>query len=69
MPSTEAVQGSLDPYLKGAFIIKSEQLSASATDVYVNGGTFAPGRCRWIRVNPSDAAATQAAAIRAGLLA
>lgn len=48
--------------------ILAQVVGAVKTSSYVTGGAEFPGRCRWIDTNTSDNDATQAAAIRAGLL-
>lgn len=69
MATHESIQDALGKHLKGIRILKSHFISATAEDVYCEGGTEAPGRTRWVRINPSQSAAQQAAAIRAAMLA
>lgn len=54
----------------GAEILRANEVAgmdATKQEWYVDGGTDAPGRCRWVVTTASDNAATQAAAILASL--
>ena len=52
-------------------IIANEVSGADATKQswYVDGGTYSPGRVIWVTTTASGNAATQAAAVKAALLA
>ncbi len=65
-----ACQAALNANLMGAEILRANEVAgmdATKQEWYVDGGTDAPGRCRWVVTTASDNAATQAAAILASL--
>lgn len=68
MATTLEVNSELDATVSGfgARIIQSIA-SDSTISYYVDGGTYAPGRLKWISCTISDSAAVQAAAIKAAL--
>ena len=71
MATDDSINATLDSTLSdmGARIVQSVVSEDGVTiSHFVDGGTFAPGRQRWVLCNIADSAATQAAAIQAKLI-
>lgn len=66
--SSEAIQAQLDATEKKIQIVRSNSIDSTHDQHYCLGVT-APyaGKCRWIVTTPTDSAATQAAALLAGM--
>jgi hypothetical protein len=72
MPSDPAIDVALDPTLSGfgaGIIVSINAGDGIIVSHCVDGGTYAPGRVRWVDTNLADSAAVQAAAILAALAA
>jgi hypothetical protein len=72
MATPEATNLVLDPSgtTEGCEILKAVIAGDGLTiSYYVDGGTYAPGRNRWIDCTITDSAAVQAAAIKAAMIA
>lgn len=66
-PSDIEVQAALETIAPGAYFRNRCNLGP-ATDTFVVGGPFAPGRQRWVQTPTNDSAQKQAEAIRDALL-
>lgn len=64
MATSGEVQAQLGTTGRDPTIIRTIENSTGTTQYYVIGGASYPGKARWLRVNPADTAATQAAVIR-----
>ena len=72
MATVAAIQAALDPegYNNQIRILKQSTVITTNTDTfYCLGGQVRPGRARYIDTTNTDSAATQAAAILAGMIA
>lgn len=70
MATIAEIQTQLGNTGKGARIVRTIMGTTAGIDQhYVIGGVGHAGRCRWILTTQADSAATQAAAIVAGLIA
>lgn len=70
MATVAEIQAALGNFGKEAQIVRTIMGTTAGVDRhYVVGGVGHAGRCRWIQTTQADNAATQAAAIVAGLIA
>lgn len=67
--AASAVQTAIGDPVAIAAIIQHYHVSDSVDEYYVRGGPPYIGRSRWVQTTSTDSAATQAAALLAGLLA
>lgn len=61
------LQEELTRVADGARIQQRVMVAEGVTDVFVNGGNFAPGRARWVQMNGFDPVEKQAAELAASL--
>lgn len=61
------LQEELTRIADGARIQQRVTVTGEVTDVFVNGGNFAPGRARWVQTNGYDPVEKQAVELAAAL--
>lgn len=61
------LQEELTRIADGARIQQRVTVTGEVTDVFVNGGNYAPGRARWVQTNGYDPVEKQAAEVAASL--